>query len=118
MLKMLNDIYSHHESFIDFEARDLTSGAVWFNHGEFARYHNLDGKKILAVFTGNIKNKVANDKDKEGYTKSNGVLYFRACDIKGVIKAGGSLRLDGEQYTIQEAELQSQVWRVVLEANR
>lgn len=121
MLKLTSEIYSRKKTFIDFEAQDLASGAVWFNNCEFARYHNLDGKKILAVLTGNVKNKAVNlasSKDKEGYAKSSGIVFFRACDIKGVMKAGASLTLDGELYTISEAILEGQVWKIVLEANR
>ncbi|MBR2208910.1 MAG: hypothetical protein IJ859_08920 [Synergistaceae bacterium] len=123
MLKLIHDIYSRNKTFIDFEAHDLEDGAVWFNNSEFARYHDINGKKILALFTNDVKNKsinirVGNDENPEGIAKGLGVLFVRVKDIKGVIKADSSLKLDGELYTVSEASLQGQVWRIVLEANR
>ena len=80
-------------------------------------------KKILTLFTNDVKNKsinirVGNDENPEGIAKGLGVLFVRVKDIKGVIKADSSLKLDGELYTVSEASLQGQVWRIVLEANR
>ena len=123
MLKSIHDIYSRNKTFIDFEAHDLEDGAVWFNDSEFARYHDINGKKILAVFTNDVKNKsinirVGNNENPEGIAKSSGVLFIRAKDLKRPIKADSSLQLDGELYTVSEASLQGQVWRIVLEANR
>ena len=123
MLKPIYNIYSRNKTFIDFESHDLEDDAVWFNSSEFARYHDIDKKKILAVFTNDIKNKsvnisVGNNENPEGIAKSSGVLFIRAKDLKRGIKADSSLRLDGELYTVSEASLQGQVWRIVLEANK
>ena len=116
-----NDIYTRENTFLDFFADDLRESAVWFNSSEFARWHNLDGKKILAIFTGNIKNRTIEIHTKnspEGLAKSSGVLFFRAKDIKGIVRAGSQHKLNGDLYTVKEARLiQDQVWRVVLEAN-
>ena len=123
MSRAILDIYSRNKTFIDFEAHDLEDDAVWFNNSEFARIHDIDKKKILAVFTNDVKNKsfninVGRNGDPEGIAKSSGVLFVRAKDIKRVIKADSALKLDGEIYTVSEANLQGQVWRIVLEANR
>jgi len=122
MLKSIHDIYSRDKTFIDFEAQDLEDGAVWFNNSEFARYHDVRGKKILSIFTKNIRDKSlefrANKQNPEGVTQCSGVLYCRAKDIKTTFQAGSSLKFDGELYTISEADLQGQVWRVVLEGKK
>ena len=123
MNRAILDIYSRNKTFIDFEAHDLEDDAVWFNNSEFARIPDIDKKKILAVFTNDVKNKsfninVGRNGDPEGIAKSSGVLFVRAKDIKRVIKADSALKLDGEIYTVSEANLQGQVWRIVLEANR
>lgn len=117
------EIYSRDESFIDFEAHDLEIDAVWFNNSEFARVHNINGRKILAIFTNDTKSKSINLKinslqSPEGIAKASGILFIRVKDIKGVIKADSSLTIDGETFTVSQASRQGQVWRIDLEANR
>lgn len=117
------EIYSREKSFIDFESLDLATGKVFFNNSEFARYHDIDGKKILGILTSDIRNKklvnASTDvKNAKSYTQSSSVLFVRVCDIRGVIKAGISLRLDGELYLVSEAIREGQVWRILLEANK
>ena len=79
---MLSEIYTREHTFLDFLAADLVENAVWFNNAEFARWHDLNGKKILSVFTGNVKNKAVeistNDKSSECISKGSGVLFCRA----------------------------------------
>ena len=122
MLKAIHDLYARHRTFLDFVANDLEDGAVWFNNSEFARFHDIDGNKILSIFTADTRAKTLNirlsdGENVEGISKSNGVLYCRAQEFSGW-NAGSSLRLDGKLYTVDEARLiQDQVWRIVLEAN-
>ena len=123
MLKAIHDIYSRSETFLDFLAHDLDDDAVWFNSSEFARYHDIKGKKILSIFINNVRDKNlefrANRQNPDGVTKSFGILYFRAKDIKGIVQSGSTLKFDGELYTISEARLiQDQVWRVELEGKK
>ena len=123
MLKAIHDLYARDETFIDYAAHDLDNGAVWFNDAEFARWHDLDGQKILSIFTTDTRNKpltvrINGDDTPELLSRNSGVLYCRAQDIVGKWSAGAPLRLDGRLYTVAEARLiQDQVWRVVLEAN-
>ena len=119
MWKQIAEIYSKDRTFLDFLARDLEDGAVWFNNSEFARWHEVKGKKILAIFTSDVRSKKINtrlnEQNSEGVTDTAGVLFFRARDIRGVINAGSQLKFDGELYTVAEARLiQGQIWRVVL----
>ena len=120
MWEQIAEIYSKDRTFLDFLARDLEDGAVWFNNSEFARWHEVKGKKILAIFTSDVRSKKINtrlnEQNSEGVTDTAGVLFFRARDIRGVINAGSQLKFDGELYTVAEARLiQDQIWRVVLE---
>lgn len=122
MLKAIHDLYARHKTFLDFVAHDLNDNVVWFNNSEFARFHDIDGKKILSIFTADTRTKTLNIRlsgaeNVEGVNESHGVLYCRAQECSGW-NAGSSLRLDGKLYTVEEASLiQEQVWRIVLEAN-
>ncbi len=123
MLQAIHDIYSRRRTFLDFLAHDLEDNAVWFNNSEFARYHDIDGRKTLSILTSNTRTQainvnLADHNDPVGLSKSRAVLYCRAQEIEGVFAAEQSLRVDGRLYTVAEASLiQDQVWRVVLEAN-
>lgn len=123
MMKAIHDIYARDETFLDFLAHDLDDGAAWFNDSEFARFHDIDGRKILSIFTSDTRGKTVNvrideDSGPELIHKSVGVLFCRAQNISGNWNVGVSLRLDGRQYTVSEARLlQDQVWRITLEAN-
>lgn len=122
MLKAIHDLYAREETFLDELAHDLDDGAVWFNNSEFARFHNVNGKKILSIFTGDIKSQSLNirinDQSPEGISKSRGILFCRAQAFKDAINSGQSMKVDKKLYTVSEARLiQDQVWRIVLEAN-
>ena len=121
MLKAIHDIYSRDETFLDFLAHDLDDAAVWFNNSEFARFHDINGRKILSIFTSDIKTQTLNlnfnGETLEGISRSRGILFCRVQDMKNPA-AGQSLKLNGKLYTVSEARLiQDQVWRIVLEAN-
>ena len=121
MIQSIHDIYARDTKFLDDLASDLEDNAVWFNNSEFARYHNINGVKILSVFTGDSRTQKINiridSENPEGVSKSRGILFCRAQEISGV-NAEQPLRLDGKMYTVSEARLiQDQVWRIVLEAN-
>ena len=123
MLKAIHDLYARDETFLDFLAYDLDDGAVWFNNSEFARFHNVNGKKVLSIFTMDARSQplnitVGDGRNIEGVTRSQGILFCRVQDIKGEITSGQRMKLDGRLYRVSEARmLQEQVWRIVLEAN-
>lgn len=122
-MKSIHDIYSRDESFLDYLAHDLDDASVWFNNSEFARFHDIDGKKILSIFTSDTRGKtfsinINDENNPELVHRSGGILYCRVQNIAGNWNIGASLRLDGRQYTVSEAKLiQDQVWRITLEAN-
>ena len=120
MLKAIHDLYAQDKTFIDFEAQDLEEDAVWFNSSEFARYHDVNGKKILSIFTTDTKNKkidiTIDGRAPEGISKASGVFYARAKELKE-FAIGAKFKLDGKLYTVSETSLQGQMRRVTLEAN-
>lgn len=123
MLKAIHDVYSRDETFLDFFAHDLDDDIAWFNNSEFARFHDINGTRILSVLTSDTQSRkidirVGYDENPEGIRKSGGILFCRAQEISGV-NAEQPLRVDGKMYTVSEARLiQDQVWRIVLEANQ
>ena len=121
MIQAIHDIYAQDRTFLDEVAADLEDNTVWFNNSEFARYHDINGAKILSVFTSDRRTQSINihvdGTTPEGISKSRGILFCRAQEISTPC-AEQPLRLDGKMYTISEARLiQDQVWRIVLEAN-
>ena len=122
MDRAIRDIYEGGGTFRDQVARDLDDGAVWFDLDEFARFHDIDGAKVLSVFTSDTRSQRVDvrsmgDERTAGVYRSRGVLFVRAAEIEGV-NAEQPLRLDGRLYTVADARLiQDQVWRIVLEAN-
>ena len=122
-MKAIHDLYARDETFLDFFAHDLDNDAAWFNNSEFARFHDIDGRKILSVFTSDTRGKslsinINGTDNPELLHTSGGVLFCRAQNISGNWNVGASLRLDGRVYTVSEARLiQDQVWRITLEAN-
>ena len=121
-MKEILDLYVEETTFRRQVEQDLEDGAAWFNSDEFGKYHDIDGKKVLSVFTADrrgqtIAIKLNTNENTEGVVKSRGILFVRADEIDGV-KADQSLRLDGRLYYVAEARiLQGCVWRIVLEAN-
>ena len=122
MMKAIHDLYARDETFLDYLAHDLDDGASWFNNSEFARFNDINGKKILSIFTANIRSQTVNInvsgvQTRDGVTRSQGVLFCRVQDLKRAA-SGQSMKLNGKIYTVSEAHLiQDQVWRIVLEAN-
>ena len=122
MLQAIHDIYARDETFLDHLAHDLDDDAVWFNNSEFARFHDVNGKKILSILTSDSRSQKLNirindSQNPAGVSKSSGVLFCRVQDIKGNIESGSGLKLDGRRYKVSEASLiQEQVWRITLEA--
>lgn len=121
MLKAIHDLYARDKTFLDYLAHDLDDDAVWFNNSEFARYHDVNGKKILSIFTTDTKNKkldiTIDGRTPEGISKGSGILFVRAKDFKGDVNLG-RIKIDGKSYIVAEAHLiQDQVWRITLGAN-
>ena len=122
MQQVIRDLYARDETFLDFLAHDLDDDAVWFNNSEFARYHDVNGKKILSIFTMDTKDKkldiTIDGHTPEGLSKGSGVFYARAKDFKKEFAVGAKFKLNGKLYTVSGSRLiQEQIWRIELEAN-
>ena len=121
-MKAIHDVYSRDKTFLDFLAQDLDDNAAWFNSSEFARFHDINGTRILSVLTSDTQSRkidirVGYDENPEGISKSRGILFCRAQEI-GMPESGALMKVDGKRYTVSEARLiQDQVWRIVLEGN-
>lgn len=88
--------------------RDVEIGAAWFNEDEFADWHDVNGKRVLCVFSGDrrmIEQQSARKERErsEGVFLNRGVLYLRQEDTVGVPKRGQKLKVDGRLYTVDEA---------------
>lgn len=112
----LRKLYAQPNSLKSQEFQDLE---CWFNLEEFAEFHDIDGKKILGVFTSDIFGKkfVEANQDISGMvSKSNGILFLR-CEDVGNVNVDMPLRLDGKLYQIEEAvKLGNIIWRLKLSA--
>ena len=119
MLRDYSKLYERKRSFQDYFAKDLTDEKVWYNSGEFARYHNIDGYKLLCVIaknttTNSMVDKTTPNKYALGVNDAEGVLFCRAQDISRV-KADQVITIDGKEYLVKNARLlQEQVWRIEL----
>ena len=111
--------YERKKTFLDYFAKDLEDGHVWYNSGEFARYHNINGCSLLSVFakniaTGSMMEKTSDEAKPLGVNNAEGVLFCRAQDVSGV-KADQTIMLDGKEYLVTNATLiQEQIWRIEL----
>lgn len=107
-------LYDVGRKFADFVNEDL---GVWLNVFEFARPHNIDGKKILSVLTSNKRaNKIAIP-DGNSLNDSEMVLFVKKKDVKNVI-ANQSVKIDGKIYLIKDAQdIQGVMWKIFLQGN-
>ena len=113
---MLSEHYAKKKTFLDFFAHDLTDGKVWYNSGEFARFHDINGYKLLSILVTNVISRsiTTPEHDPQGINEAEGVLFCRSQEIKGV-KEGQVIRVDYKEYVISKANLlQDQVWRIEL----
>ncbi|MBQ7263482.1 MAG: hypothetical protein IJR14_07150 [Synergistaceae bacterium] len=115
------DIYGEGETFREQFARDMDDGAAWFDIDEFARMHDVDGVKVMAVLAMDRRARPvgprASDGDLAGISRPRGILFVRAQEV-GVPQADQPIRLDGRLYTVADARLlQDAIWRIELEAN-
>ena len=102
--------YERKKTFLDYFAKDLEDGHVWYNSGEFARYH-IFAKNIA---TGSMMEKTSDEAKPLGVNNAEGVLFCRAQDVSGV-KADQTIMLDGKEYLVTNATLiQEQIWRIEL----
>lgn len=120
LLKELKKSYSERKKFKDYVKQDVASDALWLDTNAFAKIHDIDGHKILGVFTADTKGQTINLRNEgeiDGMSESHGVFYCSVDSISGV-NTNQPIKLDGKLYTVKEASLvQEYMWRIVLQAN-
>lgn len=90
---------------------------VWLNGFEFARPHNIDGKKILSVLTSNKRAKILIGPDGQKLNDSEMILFVKKSDVKKVM-SNQSVKIDGKIYLIKDAQdIQGVIWKIFLEGN-
>ncbi len=115
----LKKLYNEPMNFKVQEAHDL---ACFFNLEEFAEVHDIDGHKIIGVFTSDqyarrFQQTGFSQDNIQGVSRSYGLLFLRTQDV-GNVKAEQPLRLDGKLYRVEEAvKLGKEIWRLSLSAN-
>lgn len=92
---------------------------VFFNMGEFAEVHNIDGVDLSAVIDSDILKTRSNDKSEQydGVYASRIAVYTKAADLPERPVYGQQLRLDGKLYTVMECSEEMGVLEIVLGAN-
>lgn len=87
-------------------ADDLRAGRVWFNEGEMAGVHEINGAKVLCVVDAaavdeiNGLNDPAQKRRNEGLMMSALTVYMRRDEYGGTPFVGQPLTLDGRKYRI------------------
>ena len=91
--------------------------ACYFNLFEFAEYHDIDGEKILGVFTSDVRAMRNANQDFDLINKAHGILFLKCEDVSNV-NVEQPLRLDGKLYQVEEAvKLGNVIWRLKLTGN-
>ena len=115
--------YKERKKFKDYVKQDVGSDALWLDTNAFGKIHDIDGHKVLGVFTSDTQTGRAltlRDEDNiDGVemSKSRGVFYCSVNEVAGV-HTNQPIKLDGKLYTVSDASvIQEYMWRIVLEAN-
>lgn len=101
---------------------DVADNVVFFHEGEFAAFHDIEGKRILSVLCSDSRagaQRRGKEEDRpEGVSLETCVLFLRTQDIVGLPKRDQLLRVDGRLFrvtgvlTVGDAAV-----RIALEAN-
>lgn len=113
----LRKLYAQPLNFVSQVNSDVDNILLWFDDNTFARYHDINGHKVLSVLTSNIHSQSFNFNNVEGVSRASAILFMKCADVVS-FDADEPLRVDGKLYTVQEAvKIQDAVWRVSLLAN-
>ena len=112
--------YKNRKKFKDYVEQDVGSDALWLDTNAFAKIHDIDGHKVLGVFTSDTQSGTLTLREEDnidGINKSRGVFYCSVNEVAGV-HTNQPIKLDGKLYTVSDASVvQEYMWRIVLEAN-
>lgn len=93
---------------------------VFMDFNEFASYHVINGKKMLAIVDSNE----LVEREKQAKSKMDGVyttetmIYIRAKDFGKLPAVRSALILDGRKFTVTNSLNEDGIYSVHLEANR
>lgn len=97
----------------------VTDLATFFNLGEFAGLHNIDGLQVPAVVDSDILKTRSSSKAEqyEGIYKGEIAVYVKAADLPHRPVFGQEMQLDGKSYLVVECTEDMGVLEIVLGAN-
>lgn len=120
IFKELVQNYKERKKFKDYVKQDVGSDALWLDTNAFGKIHDIDGHKVLGVFTSDTQTGTLTLREEdsiEGLSKSRGIFYCSVNEVSGV-HTNQPLKLDDKLYTVKDASvIQEYMWRIVLEAN-
>lgn len=86
---------------------DLRAGRVWFNEGEMAGWHEINGTRTLCVIdaaavdeSGSYYSNPVENRRREGLMTSALTVYLRRDEYGGTPFVGQPLTVDGRKYRI------------------
>ena len=88
---------------------DLRKGRVWFNEGEMAGFHVVNGQRILCVVDAATLAESYNDTNAAQKRRNEALMtgalavYLRRDEYKGVPYVGQTVTFDGRKYRIESA---------------
>ncbi len=93
---------------------------VFLNIDEFGEMHDINGQEILVVIDENeLIEREKRIKRNEGELHKKQLLFYVAAEDFGSLPSPGkTLRLDGKQYLITDAEDEGGIYSISLEAMR
>ena len=91
---------------------------VFLNPDEFGEMHNINGQEVLIIIDENeLTEREKRIRRNEGELHKKQLLFYIAAKDFGTLPAPGKiLKLDGKQYTITDAEDESGIYAISLEA--
>lgn len=99
----------------DYVASDL---ATFFNLGEFAKLHDIDGQQVTAVVDRDVIKEYARlSERRDGVYVGEIAVFVRSTDLPDRPVKGQHLRLDGELYLVSQCAESDGMLEITLEAN-
>lgn len=91
---------------------------VFMNIDEFGEMHDINGQEILVVIDENelIEREKRIKRDEGGLHRKQLLFYVAAEDFGSLPSPGKTLRFDGKQYLITDAEDEGGIYSISLEA--
>lgn len=104
------------KTFKDFLNEDLN---VFFNLGEFAEMHNIDGEEMPAIVDSELTQILSNRKEErfDGVYSAEIALFVKVEDMPEKPVYGQQMRVDDELYLVKESYVDEGVRKIILEAN-